>query len=317
MPYTDDIENLESARSLPPIMEHHENFSKTSNTTKPFRARAVDLDSRWSVDFHNSASKFSDGSMSPFSSTSNLFGSSSGGSWKPGFKLTREALKRPPATTIKLTYFSMKDRSRSKDGNDVEMLTLQPAQKVNKTTPITSPSPCGSSTNSHRSIQRSPGRKWVFEAGVITHEEQLMDIIKNLEDSRKGWERDGNYLQASIVAKQIQALKIFLENKKRTSMLDIHTREKEAAEAAYKAELSEKNKLWSERFKVFQNEVIQHAQYLKQQHVVALENFRAKMDTRVPKKPQSSRDLLNERKVQVYMEIHVPILYSEECEQMV
>ncbi|MCO5548143.1 hypothetical protein L7F22_001601 [Adiantum nelumboides] len=181
------------------------------------------------------------------------------------------------------------------------LLTLQSAQKVNRNTSITSPSPCGSTANSRRSMQRSPGRKWVYEAGVVTHEEQLRDIIKGLESCRKGWENDGNYMQASIVAKQIQALKIFLENKKRTTMTETHARGKEAAEAAYKAELAEKNKalslsLWNERFKVFQNEVIEHAQCLKQQHVLALQNFRTKMDTRTPKKPQSSRELLNERK---------------------
>ena len=57
--------------------------------------------------------------------------------------------------------------------------------------------------------------------------------------------------------------------------------------------------LWKGRFKVFQDEVIQHAQFLKQQHAIALQSFRNKMFTRIPKKPQLSRDLLNERKVQV------------------
>ena len=57
--------------------------------------------------------------------------------------------------------------------------------------------------------------------------------------------------------------------------------------------------LWNERFKVFQNEVIQHVQFLKQQHAIALQNFKTKMDTKIPKKPHLSRELINERKVQV------------------
>ncbi|KAI5081749.1 hypothetical protein GOP47_0001492 [Adiantum capillus-veneris] len=301
MPYTSDAENLNSARSLSPRMELHPAHKRDVSPVRPFRARPLDLDSRWSVDFHSSPYRRRDGNLSPYSSMDNLFGSVVGAAWPSGFKLTRDALKRPPATAIKLTYFSIKERVNHKDGKDVAMLTLQSAQKLNRNTSIASPSPCGSSTNSRRSMQRSPGRKWVYEAGVVTHEEQLRDIIKGLENCRKGWENDGNYVQASIVAKQIQALKIFLENKKRTTMTETHARETEAAEAAYKAELSEKNRLWSERFKVFQSEVIEHAQFLKQQHLLALQNFKTKMDTRTPKKPQLSRELLNERKVQTFL----------------
>ncbi|MCO5548141.1 hypothetical protein L7F22_001599 [Adiantum nelumboides] len=121
MPYTNDAENLDSARSLSPRMELYQAHKKDMSPVRPFRARPVDLDSRWSIDFHSSPSRRKDGNLSPYSSMDNLFGSVVGAAWPSGFKSTRDALKRPPATAIKLTYFSMKERLNHRDGKDVAM----------------------------------------------------------------------------------------------------------------------------------------------------------------------------------------------------
>lgn len=131
MHYSGEVENLDSARSLPSKILANPNGSqqgcrKDLTALRPFRARPVDLDSRWSVDFHTSASRPREGHVSLYASVDNVFGSAAGGAWSSGLKAPRDAVKGPPATAIKLTYFSMKEgRANNDDAKNVAMSKWQ------------------------------------------------------------------------------------------------------------------------------------------------------------------------------------------------
>ena len=66
-------------------------------------------------------------SFSPLTSSGYNFSDSStvGLPWRPSFKTTREMLKRRPATAIKMTYMSVKEKmDREVDANNLAMVSL-------------------------------------------------------------------------------------------------------------------------------------------------------------------------------------------------
>ncbi|KAJ7562728.1 hypothetical protein O6H91_03G082000 [Diphasiastrum complanatum] len=59
--------------------------------------------------------------------------------------------------------------------------------------------------------------------------------------------------------------------------------------------------VWKKRLADFHREVVDHATHSKRQHLIILENFRVKMASKAPSKPQWSGELLKQRKVQAFL----------------
>lgn len=98
-------------------------------------------------------------------------------------------------------------------------------------------------------------------------------------------------------------------------MLERHAQERKQAETAYKGELQERNHLWEDRLKKFQKGVVDHAQRLKQQHMTAVQHYKEKMASKAPNKAQWSRELLKQRRIQVYLGKQGKYLEAQEVKQ--
>mmetsp|Transcript_2626 Transcript_2626/g.2928 ORF Transcript_2626/g.2928 Transcript_2626/m.2928 type:complete len:413 (-) Transcript_2626:786-2024(-) len=153
-------------------------------------------------------------------------------------------------------------------------------------------------------LESSPKQKQVgtrrtyLEHGHITEDEAVLSFLRALEEHKKKCEREGKYMEARTAAQRLHDLKLHEEQKRKTEMKGRHDSEQGDAQRAFNLENDQHNALWDEKMQQYEDSVAEQVARLKETHIAKLEKFYKEVDANKPKRPQFSKQLLNQRKIQ-------------------
>jgi hypothetical protein len=140
-------------------------------------------------------------------------------------------------------------------------------------------------------------RKSFFENGRLTEDEAVLGFVRALEEHRRKCERDGKYAEARVATKRLHDLKVHEEQKRKEEVRRRHLSERLDSERAFAVEQEQHNKLWEEKVVEYEAWVAEQMERLKMLHVAKFEEFRAEAELKVPRRPQFSKDLLNQKHI--------------------
>ena len=172
---------------------------------------------------------------------------------------------------------------------------------------------------------RSPGTKKTKDIvaqksylmnGMLTEDQAILDFLVALDQHRKKCEREGKYIEARTTARRLQELKLHEEEKRKREMKQRQQTELSEAEQGYVQELESHAKIWEEREKAFEEGFSKQLAALEQNHAKVLEGFRQECGNRAPRRPQYSKQLLNQRRVQDYLGRQAKHLEAENVKRM-
>ncbi|UPR03690.1 hypothetical protein HOP50_13g70200 [Chloropicon primus] len=146
--------------------------------------------------------------------------------------------------------------------------------------------------------KKAHSRRSYLENGHITEDEAVLSFIRALEEHKKKCENEQKYLEAQQTSKRLTQLKYQEEEKRLKQIGERQGREKEEAEKAFNLEMEQFNSIWDERIAKYEENVQTQVALLKQEHNEFLKGFKDEQDARRPSRPQYSKELLNQRKIQ-------------------
>ena len=152
--------------------------------------------------------------------------------------------------------------------------------------------------------------------GMLTEDQAILDFLVALDSHQKKCERDGKYIEARMTAKRLQELKTHEEEKRKREMKARQQDELSDAEQTYMQELEEHRRIWDEKEKKVATQVQEQMASLEASHKQILEAFRNECGERAPRRPQYSKQLLNQRKVQDYLGRQAKHLEAEHVKRM-
>jgi len=145
---------------------------------------------------------------------------------------------------------------------------------------------------------RRVGKPSYLESGNITEDEAVLGFLRALEEHRKKCEKEGKYMEARVAAKRLNDLKVHEEQKRKQEVKARHLSERLDAERAFAMEQEQHNKLWEEKIMEYEALVAEQMDRLKKLHIAKFEEFRQEAEGKAPRRPQFSKELLNQRKIQ-------------------
>lgn len=146
--------------------------------------------------------------------------------------------------------------------------------------------------------RRRGGKPSYLENGNITEDEAVLGFLRALEEHRKKCEKEGKYMEARVAAKRLNDLKVHEEQKRKQEVRARHLSERLDAERAFALEQEQHNKLWEEKIMEYEAWVAEQMERLKKLHVAKFEEFTSEAEGKAPRRPQFSKELLNQRKIQ-------------------
>ena len=158
-----------------------------------------------------------------------------------------------------------------------------------------------SSVLSPQSLTRSRRvgyRKSFLENGRLTEDEAVLGFLRALEEHRRKCEKEGKYMEARVATKRLHDLKVHEEQKRKEEVRQRHLNERLESERAFAIEQEQHNKLWEEKVVEYEAWVGEQMERLKRLHIAKFEEFRAEAEVKVPRRPQFSKELLNQKKIQ-------------------
>jgi len=158
-----------------------------------------------------------------------------------------------------------------------------------------------SSVLSPQSLTRSRRvgyRKSFLENGRLTEDEAVLGFLRALEEHRRKCEKEGKYMEARVATKRLHDLKVHEEQKRKEEVRQRHLNERLESERAFAIEQEQHNKLWEEKVVEYEAWVGEQMERLKRLHIAKFEEFRAEAELKVPRRPQFSKELLNQKKIQ-------------------
>mmetsp|Transcript_12164 Transcript_12164/g.29409 ORF Transcript_12164/g.29409 Transcript_12164/m.29409 type:complete len:414 (+) Transcript_12164:320-1561(+) len=141
-------------------------------------------------------------------------------------------------------------------------------------------------------------RKSFLENGRLTEDEAVLGFLRALEEHRRKCEKEGKYMEARVATKRLHDLKVHEEQKRKEEVRQRHLSERLESERAFGIEQEQHNKLWEEKVMEYEAWVGEQMERLKRLHIAKFEEFRAEAEVKVPRRPQFSKDLLNQKKIQ-------------------
>jgi len=141
-------------------------------------------------------------------------------------------------------------------------------------------------------------RRNYLEHGHITEDEAVLSFMRALEEHRKKCEKEGKYMEARTASKRLHDLKLHEEQKHKVSMKHRHDTEHADAHRAFALEQDQHRHMWDLKMQDYEDSVQEQVARYKHQHLEKLEKFFAEADIKRPKRPQFSKQLLNQRKIQ-------------------
>mmetsp|Transcript_22486 Transcript_22486/g.31277 ORF Transcript_22486/g.31277 Transcript_22486/m.31277 type:complete len:407 (-) Transcript_22486:103-1323(-) len=156
-------------------------------------------------------------------------------------------------------------------------------------------------------LEMSPKTKQVgtrrnyMEHGHITEDEAVLSFMRALEDHKKKCEKEGKYMEARTAAKRLHDLKLHEERKHKGEMKNRHDNEHGDAHRAFAMEQDQHKQIWDLKMADYEDSVAEQVARLKQSHLEKLEKFFGEADVKRPKRPQFSKQLLNQRKIQEHL----------------
>ena len=141
-------------------------------------------------------------------------------------------------------------------------------------------------------------RRSYLENGHITEDEAVLSFIRVLEEHKKKCEHEQKYMEAQQTAKRLTELKYQEEEKRLKQISDRQLRERQEAEKAFHLEMDQFNGIWDERVGKYEENVQTQITLLEQEHGELLSAFRREQEEKRPTRPQYSKELLNQRKIQ-------------------
>ena len=141
-------------------------------------------------------------------------------------------------------------------------------------------------------------RRSYLENGHITEDEAVLSFIRALEEHKKKCEMEQKYLEAQQTSKRLTQLKYQEEEKRLKQIGERQGREKQEAEKAFNLEMEQFNSIWDERITKYEENVQTQVALLKHEHNEFLNGFKEEQDAKRPTRPQYSKELLNQRKIQ-------------------
>ena len=146
--------------------------------------------------------------------------------------------------------------------------------------------------------KKAHSRRSYLENGHITEDEAVLSFIRALEEHKKKCENEQKYLEAQQTSKRLTQLKYQEEEKRLRQIGERQSREREEAEKAFELEMEQFNVIWDERIGKCEENVQTQVALLRKEHEEFLRGFREEQDARRPSRPQYSKELLNQRKIQ-------------------
>lgn len=141
-------------------------------------------------------------------------------------------------------------------------------------------------------------RRNYLEHGHITEDEAVLSFMRALEEHKKKCEKEGKYMEARTAAKRLHDLKLHEEQKHKSEMKTRHDTEHADAHRAFSMEQEQHRQMWDMKMQDYEDSVQEQVARYKQLHLEKLEKFFAEADIKRPKRPQFSKQLLNQRKIQ-------------------
>lgn len=141
-------------------------------------------------------------------------------------------------------------------------------------------------------------RKQFLENGRLTEDEAVLGFVRALEEHRRKCEKEGKYMEARVATKRLHDLKVHEEQKRKEEVRQRHLKERLEAEQAFAVEQEQHTKLWEEKVVEYEAWVNEQQERLQVLHVAKFEEFKAQVELKVPRRPQFSKELLNQKHIQ-------------------
>ena len=137
------------------------------------------------------------------------------------------------------------------------------------------------------------------DKGQDEGEADIEEFIEILEEHCKQCEQSGKYVEAEMAKNRIKELK---EQKKQMDLDELQTRQQNEnieLEETHIMEFNNFNQEWDKRMNEFQVHSSQLIKALEEKHIAQHEEYRNKIEEKVPNKFKPSPELLNLRRIQV------------------
>ena len=138
-------------------------------------------------------------------------------------------------------------------------------------------------------------RKSFLENGRLTEDEAVLGFVRALEEHRRKCEKEGKYMEARVATKRLHDLKVHEEQKRKEEVRQRHLGERLESERTFSVEQEQHNKLWEEKVVEYEAWVTEQMERLKVLHVGKFEEIKAEAELKVPRRPQFSKELLNQK----------------------
>lgn len=141
-------------------------------------------------------------------------------------------------------------------------------------------------------------RKSFLENGRLTEDEAVLGFVRALEEHRRKCEKEGKYMEARVATKRLHDLKVHEEQKRKEEVRQRHLNERLESERTFSVEQEQHNKLWEEKVAEYEAWVAEQMERLKVLHAAKFEEFKVEVELKVPRRPQFSKKLLNQKHIQ-------------------
>eukprot|EP01017_Pseudomicrothorax_dubius_P016472 TRINITY_DN186_c0_g1_i2.p1 TRINITY_DN186_c0_g1~~TRINITY_DN186_c0_g1_i2.p1 ORF type:complete len:206 (-),score=77.12 TRINITY_DN186_c0_g1_i2:593-1210(-) len=128
--------------------------------------------------------------------------------------------------------------------------------------------------------------------------EDIQEIITNLVDQMREFERNGKYIEAQSALIKIEEFKKEANRKYKEQLRSRHATERKEVEESHLAEFNQFNEFWDKKMEDFQSEAAKAENELLQRHHEETARFTDELIKSLPERPKDTSEILNMRKIE-------------------
>lgn len=141
-------------------------------------------------------------------------------------------------------------------------------------------------------------RRPYLESGHLTQDEAILQFVRTLESHRAACVKEYKYLEAQSTTARLKEVMAQEESKRWEEMRARQAGQRLDVERAFAQEQAQQKKYWDSKAEELDKAFTAQMSRLKSAHTKKLEEFQASIREKEPQRPQFSRDLLNQRRIQ-------------------
>eukprot|EP01017_Pseudomicrothorax_dubius_P038119 TRINITY_DN5672_c0_g1_i1.p1 TRINITY_DN5672_c0_g1~~TRINITY_DN5672_c0_g1_i1.p1 ORF type:complete len:309 (-),score=117.76 TRINITY_DN5672_c0_g1_i1:162-1088(-) len=128
--------------------------------------------------------------------------------------------------------------------------------------------------------------------------EDIQEIVLQLTDQMKEFERAGKYIEAQSALIKIEEFKKEANRKYKEQLRSRHAKERKEIEESHLEEFNKFNEFWDKKMLDFQEEAAKAENELLSRHQEELTKFAEELEKSLPDRPKDSSEILNLRRIE-------------------